>query len=97
MNTLSIDFGTSYCAASYLNEAAQVVPVVFGLNKYNGPCYKFPSVIQYALDANSEEQKVIGEIALTNLIQSNFGDSSIVSKIKTSTYTNDRVYNKWQT
>lgn len=83
MNTLSIDFGTSYCAASYLNEAAQVVPVVFGLNKYNGPCYKFPSVIQYALDANSEEQKVIGEIALTNLIQSNFGDSSIVSKIKT--------------
>lgn len=83
MNTLSIDFGTSYCAASYLNEVAQVVPVVFGLNKYNGPCYKFPSVIQYALDANSEEQKVIGEIALTNLIQSNFGDSSIVSKIKT--------------
>lgn len=83
MNTLSIDFGTSYCAASYLNEAAQVVPVVFGLNKYNGPCYKFPSVIQYALDANSEEQKVIGEIALTNLIQSNFGDSSIVAKIKT--------------
>lgn len=83
MNTLSIDFGTSYCAASYLNEAAQVVPIVFGLNKYNGRCYKFPSVIQYALDANNQEQKVIGEMALTNLIQSNYGDSSIVSKIKT--------------
>jgi len=83
MNTLSIDFGTSYCAASYLNEAAQVVPILFGLNKYNGRCYKFPSVIQYALDANAEEQKVIGEIALTNLIQSNYGDPSIVSKIKT--------------
>lgn len=83
MNTLSIDFGTSYCAASYLNEAAQVVPIVFGLNQYNNRCYKFPSVIQYALDSNDEEQKVIGEIAFTNLIQSNYGDSSIVSKIKT--------------
>ena len=59
------------------------MPIVFGLNKYNGRCYKFPSVIQYALDSNNQEQKVIGEIALTNLIQSNYGDSSIVSKIKT--------------
>ena len=83
MNTLSIDFGTSYCAASFLNETAQVVPIVFGINKYNGKCYKFPTVIQYAIDANGEEQKVIGEKALTNLIHSNYGDPSIVSKIKT--------------
>lgn len=84
MKTLSIDFGTSYCAASYLNEAAQVNPIEFSLNQYNNPCYKFPSVIQYAPDANNGiEKKIIGEIALTNLIQSNFGDSSIVSKIKT--------------
>jgi molecular chaperone DnaK (HSP70) len=66
-----------------MNEATQVVPIVFGLNKYNNHCYKFPSVIQYALDSNEEEQKVIGESAFTNLIQSNYGDSSIVSKIKT--------------
>lgn len=83
MNLLSIDFGTSFCAAAYMDETAQPVPVCFGTNSYNAKCYKFPTVIQYAYDQNGIEKKIIGEIALANLIQSNKQDSSIISKIKT--------------
>lgn len=32
MSLLSIDFGTSYCAAAYLNAAAQPIPICFGVN-----------------------------------------------------------------
>lgn len=83
MNTLSIDFGTSYCTASYLNAEGQPCPVCFGYNQYNAKCYKIPTVIQYAILPNGDERKIIGESALFNLIQSNQSDSSIVSKIKT--------------
>lgn len=83
MNLLSIDFGTSFCAAAYMDEAAQPVPVCFGVNPYNAKCYKFPTVIQYAYDQDGVEKKIIGEIALANLVQSNKQDSSIISKIKT--------------
>ena len=83
MSLLSIDFGTSYCAAAYLNAAAQPIPICFGVNEYNSKLYKFPTVIQYAKNINGCENKIIGELALSNLIQSNRQDSSIISKIKT--------------
>lgn len=83
MSLLSIDFGTSYCAAAYLDAAAQPVPICFGVNEYNSKLYKFPTVIQYAKNIDGCENKIIGEIALSNLIQSNRQDSSIISKIKT--------------
>lgn len=35
MSLLSIDFGTSYCAAAYLNAAAQPIPICFGVNISN--------------------------------------------------------------
>lgn len=80
---LSIDFGTSYCAAAYWSDTDGPMPVSFGLNLYNAKCYKFPTVIQYALDQSGTEQKIVGQMALSNLIQSNRSDTSIVSKIKT--------------
>lgn len=83
MPLLSIDFGTSYCAAAYLDATIQPVPICFGLNEYNAKLYKFPTVIQYAQNIEGSENKIIGEIALSNLIQSNKQDSSIISKIKT--------------
>lgn len=83
MPVLSIDFGTSYCAAAYLDAAAHPTPICFGVNQYNGDIYKFPTVIQYASDDIGNENKIVGDIALSNLIQSNRQDSSIVSKIKT--------------
>lgn len=83
MSLLSIDFGISYCAAAYLNAAAQPIPICFGVNEYNSKLYKFPTVIQYAKNINGCENKIIGELALSNLIQSNRQDSSIISKIKT--------------
>ena len=83
MALLSIDFGTSYCAAAYLDAAAQPIPICFGVNEYNSKLYKFPTVIQYVKNIDGCENKIIGEIALSNLIQSNRQDSSIISKIKT--------------
>lgn len=83
MNTLSIDFGTSYCSAAYIVGNSAPVSVPFGLNQYSSLCYKFPTVIQYALNSKGEESKVVGEMALRNLIQSNKSDASIISKIKT--------------
>lgn len=83
MNTLSIDFGTSYCSAAYMTANSAPVSVPFGLNQYSSLCYKFPTVIQYALNSKGEEVKVVGEMALRNLIQSNKSDVSIISKIKT--------------
>ena len=35
MSLLSIDFGTSYCAAAYLDAEAQPIPICFGVNKNN--------------------------------------------------------------
>jgi len=83
MDILSIDFGTSYCAAAYFDVATHPTPVVFGTNQFNGDCYKTPTVIQYALTPDGEEIKIIGEVALSNLIQSNNSNSAIISKIKT--------------
>jgi len=83
MDILSIDFGTSFCASAYLSDNGVPCPISFGLNQYNGVCYKFPTVIQYALDQFGKEKKIIGEMALSNLNQSNHADSSIISKIKT--------------
>ena len=39
MSLLSIDFGTSYCAAAYLNAAAQPIPICFGVIIYNSFFY----------------------------------------------------------
>jgi len=83
MNTLSIDFGTSFCAAAYIGSSGVPCPVEFGINQDNGSCYKIPTVIQYATDLYGEERKIIGEIALSNLVQSCQLDSSIISRIKT--------------
>ena len=83
MNKLSIDFGTSYSTASYLDAEGNPCPVCFGVSQYNTKCLKIPTVIQYAIAPNGEERKIIGESALFNLIQSNQEDSSIISKIKT--------------
>lgn len=83
MNKLSIDFGTSYSTASYIDADGNPCPVCFGVNQYNTKCFKIPTVIQYAIAPNGEERKIIGESALLNLIQSNQEDSSIISKIKT--------------
>lgn len=83
MEVLSIDFGTSYCTASYLNAEGFPTPVCFGLTQYNSRCFKVPTVIQYAVTGSGEERKIIGESAHTNLVQSNLSNPSIVSKIKT--------------
>lgn len=83
MDTLSIDFGTSFCTASYLDAAGSPCPVCFGYNQYNAKCYKIPTVIQYALSPSGEECKIIGESALYNLVQSNQLNPSIIAKIKT--------------
>ena len=83
MSLLGIDFGTSYCAAAYFDAAAHPTPVAFGTNLFNGKYYKTPTVIQYAITPNNDEIKIIGEIALSNLIQSNNSNSAIISKIKT--------------
>ncbi len=83
MNILSIDFGTSFCTAAFLDDKGEPRAVCFGNNQYNNQCLKLPTVIQYALTASGEECKIVGESALTNLVQSNHLNSSIVSKIKT--------------
>ena len=69
MALLSIDFGTSYCAAAYLDAAAQPIPICFGVNEYNSKLYKFPTVIQYAKNIDGCDNKIIGEIAVSKLIQ----------------------------
>ncbi len=83
MRYLSIDFGTSYCSAAYLSEEGVPKSVPFGMNQYSSPCYKTPTVIQYAIKEDGTETKIVGEMAWKNLMQSNKTDSSIVSKIKT--------------
>lgn len=83
MNTLSIDFGTSYSTAAYLNADGTPCPVCFGMNQYNAKYYKIPTIIQYAMSSDGTEHKIVGESALFNFIQSNLSDSSIISKIKT--------------
>jgi molecular chaperone DnaK (HSP70) len=83
MALLSIDFGTSYCAAAWLSPVSgKPEAIAFGMDEYNNARhYKFPSAIVYAKDKNGNETKIVGEKAYKRIIAGDVKNSCY--KIKT--------------
>lgn len=70
MARLSIDFGTSYCAAAWLSpESGKPEAISFGADEYNNNrYYKFPSALIYAKDQAGNEDVIVGKQAYNQII-----------------------------
>ncbi|MCE1166478.1 MAG: Hsp70 family protein [Sphingobacteriia bacterium] len=70
MARLSIDFGTSYCAAAWLSpESGKPEAISFGADEYNNnKYYKFPSALIYAKDQAGNEDVIVGKQAYNQII-----------------------------
>ena len=70
MARLSIDFGTSFCAAAWLSpKSGKPEAISFGADEYNNnKYYKFPSALIYAKDQNGCEDVIVGKQAYNQFI-----------------------------
>jgi molecular chaperone DnaK len=70
MARLSIDFGTSYCAAAWLSPVSgKPEAISFGADEYNNNVYfKFPSALIYAKDQTGMEDIIVGKQAYNQII-----------------------------
>lgn len=70
MARLSIDFGTSFCAAAWLSPVSgKPEAISFGADEYNNnKYYKFPSALIYAKDQAGNEDVIVGKQAYNQII-----------------------------